>query len=136
MFLPCFASTYEHSLSIEDWIHSKRRNRLGQVLVERLVHAHTNLKLEHRLELYEAGQLPWDIEMVSEEPLSHDEDGTPPPTVSPSPSPSLNPKKTLTKLLCNLALHRGYPKKVAIRCTCHTVSLSMASLCQLLVRKV
>jgi hypothetical protein len=35
-----------HSWSIEDWIHSKRRNRIGQDLVERLVHTYTNLKLE------------------------------------------------------------------------------------------
>ncbi len=52
VLLPCSASACEHSWSIEDWIHSKRRNRLGQDLVERLVRAHTNLKLEHRLELY------------------------------------------------------------------------------------
>ena len=38
---------------------------------------HTNLKLEQRLELYEAGLLPWDIEMTVEEPLSDDEDGVP-----------------------------------------------------------
>ncbi len=35
---------------------------------------HTNLQLEHRLELYEAGMLPWDLEMTVEEPLSDDED--------------------------------------------------------------
>ena len=58
-----------------NWIHSKRRNRLGQDFVERLVRAHTNLKLEQRLEVYESGQLPWDIEMVVEESLSDDEDG-------------------------------------------------------------
>ena len=38
---------------------------------------HTNLKLEHRLDLYETGLFPWDIEMVVEEPLSDDEDGDP-----------------------------------------------------------
>jgi hypothetical protein len=43
-------------------------------LVERLVRTHTNLQLEHRLELYEAGMLPWDLEMTVEEPLSDDED--------------------------------------------------------------
>ena len=74
VLLPCSASTCEHNWSIEDWIHSKKRNRLGQALVEQLVRAHTNVKLEQRLELYEAGQLPWDIEMVVEEPLSDDED--------------------------------------------------------------
>ena len=40
------------------------------------MHAHTNLKLEQRLEFYETGLLPWDIEMVVEESLSDDEDGT------------------------------------------------------------
>ena len=38
---------------------------------------HTNLQLEHRLELYETGQLPWDIEMVVQRTLSDDEDGVP-----------------------------------------------------------
>jgi hypothetical protein len=77
VLLPCSSSACEHSWSIEGWIHSKRRNRLGQDLVERLVRTYTNLQLEHRLELYEAGMLPWDIEMTVEEPLSDDEDGVP-----------------------------------------------------------
>ena len=77
VLLPCSASACDHNWSIEDWIHSKRRNRLGQALVEQLVRAQTNLKLEQRLELYETGQLPWDIEMVVEEPLSDDEDRVP-----------------------------------------------------------
>ena len=89
VLLPCSASACEHSWSIEGWIHSKRRNRLGQDLVERLVRTHTNLQLEHRLELYEAGMLPWDIEMTVEEPLSDDEDGVP-HDVSDSESESEN----------------------------------------------
>jgi hypothetical protein len=44
---------------MEDWIHSKMRNRLGQDLVESLMRACTNLKLEQRLDLYETGQIPW-----------------------------------------------------------------------------
>ena len=36
-------SVCEHYWSIEGWIHSKRRNRLSQELVERLLRAHTNL---------------------------------------------------------------------------------------------
>jgi hypothetical protein len=75
------------SWSIEGWIHSNRRNRLGQKLVERLVRTHTNLKLEQRLEMYEVGLLPWDIEMTVEEPLSDDDDG-PPHRVSDSESES------------------------------------------------
>ena len=91
VLLPCSASACEHSWSIEDWIHSKRRNRLGQDLVECLVRTHTNLKLEHRLEMYETGLLPWDIEMTVEEPLSDDEDG-PPHSVSDSESESESEK--------------------------------------------
>jgi hypothetical protein len=74
VFLPCSASVNEHCLSIQGWIHSKRRNRLGQDLVECLVCTHTNLQLEYRLELYEAGMIPWDLEMTVEESLSDDED--------------------------------------------------------------
>ena len=72
--VPCSASACDHRWSIQGWIHSKRRNRLGQDLVERLVRTRTNFQLEHRLELYEAGMLPWDLEMTVEEPLSDDED--------------------------------------------------------------
>jgi hypothetical protein len=72
VLLPCSVSVCEHSSSIEGWIHSNRRNRLGQNLVERLVHTHTNLKLEQRLEMYESGLIPWDIEMTVEEPVSDD----------------------------------------------------------------
>ena len=38
---------------------------------------HTNLKLEQRLEMYETGLLPWDIEMTVEESVSDDDDGPP-----------------------------------------------------------
>jgi hypothetical protein len=89
VFLPCSASVCEHRWSIEDSIHTKRRNRLGQELVERLVCTHANLKLEESLELYEAGMLPWDIEMTVEDSLSDDEDGVP-ECVSDSDSESEN----------------------------------------------
>jgi hypothetical protein len=36
------ASVCEHCWSIEGWIHSKKRNRLSQELVERLIRTHTN----------------------------------------------------------------------------------------------
>ena len=87
VLLPCSVSVCEHSWSIEGWIHSNRRNRLGQKLVERLVSTHTNLKLEQRLEMYEDGLLPWDIEMTVEEPVSDDDDA-PPHRVSDSESES------------------------------------------------
>jgi hypothetical protein len=85
VLLPCSASVCEHCWSIEGWIHSNRRNRLGQKLVDRLVRTHTNLKLEQRLEMYEAGLVSWDIEMTVEEPVSDDDDG-PPHRVSDSES--------------------------------------------------
>ncbi len=89
MFLTCSASACDHDWSIEGWIHSKRRNRLGQDLVERLVRTHTNLQLEYRLELYDTGMIPWDIEMTVEESLSDDE-GWVPHDVSDSESESEN----------------------------------------------
>ena len=73
--MSCSTSTCDHSWSIEGCIHSNRTNRIGQKIVERLVYTHTNLKLEQRLEMYEDGLLPWDIEMTVEDPLSDDEGG-------------------------------------------------------------
>ena len=54
--------------SIEDWIHSKRRNMLGQKLVERLVRAHMNMAVDRALDEAKKKLLPWDIELLIEEP--------------------------------------------------------------------
>lgn len=62
------ASGAEHSYSIEGWIHSKRRNRLGQTVVERLLRAHTNLCLKAGFEDTLRTVLPWGVELVIEEP--------------------------------------------------------------------
>jgi hypothetical protein len=75
--LYCSASARDHILSIEGWIHSNKRNRLGQKLVDHLVHTRTNLKLEQRLEMYEDGLFQWDIVMTVEEPVSDDDDESP-----------------------------------------------------------
>ena len=66
--LACSASACEHSWSIEGWVHSKKRNRLGQSFVECLVRTHTNLLLESKLDLWLAKVMPWEIEMVILEP--------------------------------------------------------------------
>ena len=66
--LTCSASGCEHSWSIEGWIHSSKRNRLGHRNVERLVRAHTNLLLDNSLNDFVAAILPWEIEMIIEEP--------------------------------------------------------------------
>jgi hypothetical protein len=50
--------------SIEGWIHSQRRNRLDQKIVEKLVHTHTNLVLRESLDDELRDLLPWDIEFV------------------------------------------------------------------------
>ena len=39
--------------------------------------SHNNLQIDHRLELYEDGMFPLDIEMIVEESLSDDEDWVP-----------------------------------------------------------
>ena len=66
--LTCSASGCEHAWSIEGWIHSKKRNRLGQQNVERLLRVHTNLYLEARLRDWAATALPWEIDMTIAEP--------------------------------------------------------------------
>ena len=66
--LACSASTCEHSWSIEGWIHSKKRNRLSQANVERLVRTHTNMHLDDRLDDWKATPLPWEVEMEVDDP--------------------------------------------------------------------
>ena len=46
-------------------IHSQRRNKLNQQLVEKLVRDHTNLVLRESLDDALHHLLPWDIELVS-----------------------------------------------------------------------
>ena len=66
--LTCSASRCEHAWSIEGWIHSNKRNRLGQKNVDRLVRAHTNLLLDQRLESFEATSLPCEKDMIINDP--------------------------------------------------------------------
>ena len=70
----CSASACEHCWSIEGWIHSKRRNRLHQTLVEKLVRAHTNLVLRESLDDALHHLLPWDIELIIDEPVDQTEE--------------------------------------------------------------
>jgi hypothetical protein len=73
--LACSASPCEHSWSIEGWIHSKKRNRLGQTFVERLLRAHTNLLLDSKLEEWQLATavLPWELEMSVDDPEDSDD---------------------------------------------------------------
>jgi len=56
------------------WIHSQRRNRVDQKLVEKLVRAHTNLVLRESLDDTLRHLLPWDIELVIDEPVDEQEE--------------------------------------------------------------
>ena len=68
------SSVCEHCWSVEGWIHSQRRNRLDQKLVEKLVRAHTNLVLRESLDDALRHLLPWDIELVIDEPVDEQEE--------------------------------------------------------------
>ena len=50
------------------WIHLKRRNKLHQKLVEKLVHTHTNLVLRESLDDTLHHLLPGDIDEPVDEP--------------------------------------------------------------------
>jgi hypothetical protein len=67
----CSASVCEHCWCIEGWIHSKRRNKLDQTLVEKLFRAHTTCDLVLRVSLDDTLHhlLPWDIEFIIDEPV-------------------------------------------------------------------
>ena len=70
------ASGCEQFWSVEGWMHDKKRNRMGQTVVERLMRAHTNLILEDILDMCTGALaeerpfmcLPWDIELCIDEP--------------------------------------------------------------------
>jgi hypothetical protein len=63
----CTGCVCEYCWSIEGWIHSKRRNKIYQKLVEKLVRAHTNLVLRESLDDVLHHLLPWDIDLVIDE---------------------------------------------------------------------
>ena len=53
----------EHSWSIEGRMHSRKRSRLGQNKVQRLVRTHSNLLLEGKLQEWRPKSLPWEIDI-------------------------------------------------------------------------
>jgi hypothetical protein len=70
----CSASVCEQCWSIEGWIHSKRRNKLHQNLIEKLVRTHTNLVLRESLDDTLHHLLPWDIDLVIDEAVDEPEE--------------------------------------------------------------
>jgi hypothetical protein len=70
----CSVSTCEHCWSIEGWIHSKRRNKIHQKLVEKLVRTHASLVLRESLDAALHHLLPWDIDLIIDEPVDESEE--------------------------------------------------------------
>ncbi len=70
----CSVSVCENCWSIEGWIQSKRRNKLHQTLVEKLVRPHTNLVLRESLDDVLHHLLPWDIELGIDDPIEESEE--------------------------------------------------------------
>jgi hypothetical protein len=70
----CASSVCENCWSIEGWIHSKRRNKLHQIFVEKLIHTHTNLVLSKSLDDSLHHLFPWDIEFIIDEPVDEPEE--------------------------------------------------------------
>ena len=67
----CSASACEHCWSVEQFIRSKRKNRLSQELVETLIRrsfALTNLVLRKSLDAARDHLFMWDIELVMTSP--------------------------------------------------------------------
>ena len=71
--MPASASYCEHAWSIEGWMHSKRRNRLKQSLVEKLVRGHGNYIFMEHEEAKKENRIIWDVELEVEEPISEEE---------------------------------------------------------------
>jgi hypothetical protein len=49
-------------------MHSRKRNKMTDDTVNRLVRAHCNLQLQSAFDDFDFGVLPWDIEMIIAEP--------------------------------------------------------------------
>ena len=61
------ASACERNWSTYEWIHNKKRNRLGTLRAEKLVRSFSNLNLLSRNAMFESGFVEWDLEMLIEE---------------------------------------------------------------------
>jgi hypothetical protein len=61
--MPASASFCEHAWSIEGWVHNKRRNRLQQPLVEKLVRGHGNYMFMKHEEAKRQNRIIWGVEL-------------------------------------------------------------------------
>ncbi len=74
MLSVCVPHVITTGVLVEGWIHSQRRNRLDQKLVEKLVRTHTltNLVMRESLDTLRH-LLPWDIKVVIDDPVDEHE---------------------------------------------------------------
>ncbi len=68
------ATTGNERVVVGGWIHSKRRNKLHQKLVVKLVRVRTNLVLRESLDDTLHHLLPWDIDLVIDESVDESEE--------------------------------------------------------------
>jgi hypothetical protein len=62
------ASACERNWNTYEWIHDRKRKRLGHSRAEKLVRSFSNLNLLLRNAMYESGCVEWDLEMIIDEP--------------------------------------------------------------------
>ena len=65
----CTSNVVSHLFNYNCSIHSQRKPRLDQKLVEKLVYAHTNLVMRESLDDALRHLLSWDIELLIDEPV-------------------------------------------------------------------
>ena len=70
----CSASACEHCWSIEGWIHSKRRNKVHQKLVEKPRSRTHKSCARESLDDVLHHLLPWDIDLTIDEPVDEPEE--------------------------------------------------------------
>ena len=70
----CSTSACEHCWSIEGWIHSKRRNKVHQKLVEKPRSRTQKPCARESLDEVLHHLLPWDIEIIIDDPVDEPEE--------------------------------------------------------------
>ena len=74
LFIMCSVSACEHCWSIEGWIHSKRRNKVHQKLIEKPRSRTHKPCARESLDDTLHHLLPWDIELTIDEPVDEPEE--------------------------------------------------------------
>lgn len=81
------ASACERNWSAYEWIHSKKRNRLGVTRAEKLVRSYATINLTNNFSVDSFDFVPWDLEMIFDDDEAEPDEGGQAP-VAPSSSPT------------------------------------------------